>query len=620
MTDPDSDITPGVSGLRMCESAKAGKFEDFKKGLPHTLTEHDSRRLMNEVRKGLGQEPIMEQIVLNKDKLREDYFAGKIFNLGDIVECSGQYYEIVKRGSNHLLLKEESGVLVSKWIQDVTTIVEQSKDVTKELVAKKYKEFVKNATMMEPAVEIGEPTKGDGKEQPKFGDKLDNESDIKTQMEKGKIGNSMHPFGANHVRKQKVNYHLGEDVYTSDTKTKDYQVKDAEGNWVWRKRKIHPKRINFAASKMNSAPAQQTTPQQMEPQYVEKQNEAYVKKTSYQKLNARMKTLTGKSLDDRSKELDKIKQDTIDRIAQYKKDGIIKNEHIEKVAGGYEVESEHGNKNLGKSKTLAGAKKRLKQVEYFKHMGEDVEAQFDLIESVAELDKHMSDFAKGINSDGARHSTYKNGGGKIPNMKHVTTDASHQAIFNHLKTMGYKKTSGHDSKPNEFDVHHNRDEMTSKTDPVHHSSGVSAHVETEHGGPTKVHFTHHKLKEEAVLSFESWILNQKKGKTKGMKKIEVKPEDEITESKLNPADPHKDYAEKSKALQDLSRNKDVDQKAVQQRRLDLDKEYSKIKEETKKKKFKNLKKDIQDNQTLNTGGTPPFDPFFGQGAGGSQGY
>jgi hypothetical protein len=54
----------------------------------------------------------------------------------------------------------------------------------------------------------------------------------------------------------------------------------------------------------------------------------------------------------------------------------------------------------------------------------------------------------------------------------------------------------------------------------------------------------------------------------------------LEESKLNPADPHKDYAEKSKVLQDLSRNKDVDQKSVQQRRLDLDKEYSKIKEES----------------------------------------
>jgi hypothetical protein len=53
----------------------------------------------------------------------------------------------------------------------------------------------------------------------------------------------------------------------------------------------------------------------------------------------------------------------------------------------------------------------------------------------------------------------------------------------------------------------------------------------------------------------------------------------VKESKLNPADPHKDYAAKSKVLQDLSRNKDVDQKAVQQRRLDLDKEHSRLKED-----------------------------------------
>ena len=43
-------------------------------------------------------------------------------------------------------------------------------------------------------------------------------------------------------------------------------------------------------------------------------------------------------------------------------------EHIEKVSGGYEVKSEHGNKNLGKSPTLAGAKKRLRQIEYFKYI------------------------------------------------------------------------------------------------------------------------------------------------------------------------------------------------------------------------------------------------------------
>ena len=45
-------------------------------------------------------------------------------------------------------------------------------------------------------------------------------------------------------------------------------------------------------------------------------------------------------------------------------------EHIVKVKGGYELKSKHGNKNLGKYPTRAGAEKREKQVQYFKHVGE----------------------------------------------------------------------------------------------------------------------------------------------------------------------------------------------------------------------------------------------------------
>ena len=42
-------------------------------------------------------------------------------------------------------------------------------------------------------------------------------------------------------------------------------------------------------------------------------------------------------------------------------------EHIVKVKGGYELRSKHGNKNLGKYPTRAGAEKRERQVQYFKH-------------------------------------------------------------------------------------------------------------------------------------------------------------------------------------------------------------------------------------------------------------
>ena len=119
-----------------------------------------------------------------------------------------------------------------------------------------------------------------------------------------------------------------------------------------------------------------------------------------------------------------------------------------------------------------------------------------LEESHAEVDKHVSDFAKSVKSSSAQPTRLKRTGEAIPNMKHVTTDASHQEIFNHLKKMGYNKTSGWDNQPNEFTLHHNRDEMRTVSDSVHHSSGVSAHIEHEHGSKAHVHFFNRKMKEE----------------------------------------------------------------------------------------------------------------------------
>jgi len=40
---------------------------------------------------------------------------------------------------------------------------------------------------------------------------------------------------------------------------------------------------------------------------------------------------------------------------------------IKKIKGGYKVVSEKG-RNMGTYKTLAEAKKRLQQIEYFKHL------------------------------------------------------------------------------------------------------------------------------------------------------------------------------------------------------------------------------------------------------------
>ena len=131
--DPDSE-----DSIR--SFAVKGLYEEFKKNLPSAIRDIDSRRLMNDIRIGSGFESIKEEIILVKDELREQYFRGEIFNVGEQVEADGQQYEIIKRGSNHLLLKESTGKLVSKWIQNVKLI---EKKVEKKKL-KSFKSTVRN--------------------------------------------------------------------------------------------------------------------------------------------------------------------------------------------------------------------------------------------------------------------------------------------------------------------------------------------------------------------------------------------------------------------------------------------------------------------------------------------
>ena len=98
----------------------------FKRGLPNSVRDIDARRLMNDVREGLGLEAIKEQIKLSVDELREKYFRKEIYNVGDIVESiDGTRLEIIKRGTNHLLCKDDSGNIQNRWIHEVI----QTKDV-----------------------------------------------------------------------------------------------------------------------------------------------------------------------------------------------------------------------------------------------------------------------------------------------------------------------------------------------------------------------------------------------------------------------------------------------------------------------------------------------------------
>lgn len=120
--DPDSDTAAGMSGTKMREAAKKGDFAAFKKGLPQTITELDGKRLMNEIRVGMGMDSIKEEIKFETDTVREAYLRGDIFNIGDKVQDEQGQYEIVDRGANYISVVNESGEILKKWLNAVTPI------------------------------------------------------------------------------------------------------------------------------------------------------------------------------------------------------------------------------------------------------------------------------------------------------------------------------------------------------------------------------------------------------------------------------------------------------------------------------------------------------------------
>ena len=161
--DPDSDDASGMSASKMRTAASKGDFKTFKKGLPSSIRDLDGKLLMNELRQGMGLEGIKEQVKFSVDELREKYFKGEIYHIGEVVESDGIQYEIMDRGSNYLTLIDESGNMCKKWIKDVA-IVEEKKGLWANIHAKR--ERIKNGSkerMRKPGSE-GAPTAQDFKD------------------------------------------------------------------------------------------------------------------------------------------------------------------------------------------------------------------------------------------------------------------------------------------------------------------------------------------------------------------------------------------------------------------------------------------------------------------------
>lgn len=123
--DPDSDDADGMSASKMRSAAFKGDYKSFEKGVTKKLTDVDTKKMYNDVRKGLGlkTESFEINISNNQNELREKYFRGEVFKIGSTVKDDKGVYEVMDRGTNYITVINENGELSKKWLDSVKEVI-----------------------------------------------------------------------------------------------------------------------------------------------------------------------------------------------------------------------------------------------------------------------------------------------------------------------------------------------------------------------------------------------------------------------------------------------------------------------------------------------------------------
>ena len=149
--DPDGDDVSGMSASKQRKAAAEGDFTTFRKGVPSSLNNKQTREHYNNIRAAMNIKEgwNMWEIAPKFDwkGLRENFISDKIFRVGELVESvnTGLIGKIIRRGTNHLICVTEDKIMFKSWIKDVTE-------------AKKYTEVKMDSIEREP----GKPNTLDG--------------------------------------------------------------------------------------------------------------------------------------------------------------------------------------------------------------------------------------------------------------------------------------------------------------------------------------------------------------------------------------------------------------------------------------------------------------------------
>ena len=128
----------GISSAMLRKAAADNDLREFSRGMPKDFDETQTRRLFDDVRKGMGFKKNVKENYnlweiapgLDYKNLRENYIQNKIFKIGDIVENenTGLVGKIIRRGTNYLICVTEDDIMFKSWIKDLMEYTEVKMD------------------------------------------------------------------------------------------------------------------------------------------------------------------------------------------------------------------------------------------------------------------------------------------------------------------------------------------------------------------------------------------------------------------------------------------------------------------------------------------------------------
>jgi hypothetical protein len=133
--DPDAEGVEGMSASKQRAFANDNDYQSFTQGVPRNYSDKDTRKLFNDVRKGMGlkeETQFKNHIALPVvSETREQYIQGELYAVGDevIVKESDELVTVSVLGSNYVIVERADGTRLRKWLESVELVERQDADI-----------------------------------------------------------------------------------------------------------------------------------------------------------------------------------------------------------------------------------------------------------------------------------------------------------------------------------------------------------------------------------------------------------------------------------------------------------------------------------------------------------